>query len=133
MEGNKVVASGNVVVVKDNVRMTCDRLEFSRDQQVGIAEGNVILNMSTGELRGDKMTYNFKEMYGEFAGAKFFSDPFYGQGKSIEKLGENHMRINQGYITTCDLEKPHFRMSSKKTDIRLIAFVSFENHLLFVF
>ena len=117
MEGSKVIATGNVVVVKDDITLTCDRLEFLRDQQIGIAEGHVILHASNGEMRGEKMTYNFKDMNGEFAGASFFSDPFFGRGETMEKLGENHMRINKGYLTTCDLDKPHFRMSSKKTDI----------------
>jgi lipopolysaccharide export system protein LptA len=39
---SKVVASGNVIVQRGGVTLSCDRLEFDRSQNVGIAEGHVV-------------------------------------------------------------------------------------------
>lgn len=114
---NKVIATGNVVVKRSDVTLTCDRLEFDRSQNIGIAEGNVVLERKEGRLTGDKMFYNFTTMKGDFIEAKIASKPFYGSGKKITKEGENHIVLRDGYITTCDLDHPHFRLKAPKVDI----------------
>ncbi|MCB9771406.1 MAG: LPS assembly protein LptD [Candidatus Omnitrophica bacterium] len=114
---NKVIATGNVVVKRSDVTLTCDRLEFDRSQNIGIAEGNVVLERKEGRLTGDKMFYNFTTMKGDFIEAKITFKPFYGSGKQITKVGENHIVLRDGYITTCDLDHPHFRLKAPKVDV----------------
>lgn len=117
MEENKVIAQGNVSVKKQDVTLLCDRLEFFRATKFAVAEGHVVLIRSEGRLAGDKMHFNFGTMTGDFVSAKIYAKPFFGVGEKIEKVGENHMRMEQGYLTTCDHDKPHFRMKTKKVDI----------------
>lgn len=115
---SKVVASGNVVVKRTGVTLYCDRLEFDRTQNVGVAEGNVVLVRGDGgRLTGDRMIYNFTTMKGDFVQAKITSKPFYGAGEKISKDAENHIHLQNGYITTCDHDKPHFRFKAPKVDI----------------
>ncbi len=114
---SKVIATGNVVVKRTGVTLYCDRLEFDRSQNVGIAEGNVVLIREDSRLTGEKLIYNFVTLKGEFIDAKVTSKPFYGAGKKITKEGPNHIILQDGYITTCDLDHPHFRLKSRKVDI----------------
>jgi len=114
----KVVATGNVVVKRAGVTLTCDRMEFDRSQNVGVAEGNVVLTREDGgRLTGDKMIYNFNTLKGDFVQAKIKSVPFYGAGEKISKDANNHIHLQNGYITTCDHDKPHFRFKSPTVDI----------------
>jgi len=120
IDGNKITAQGNVVVINKDMDLTCDRIEFSRDTNMAYATGNVRLVMKKGdssEMVGEKLTFNFKTMEGSFDGAKIYAKPYYGYGKKVFKVGENHMRMEDDYITTCDLDKPHYRLASKKMDI----------------
>jgi len=120
MDGNKVIATGNVVVITKDMTLTCDQIEFSRDTNLAYATGNVRLVMKKGgasEMSGEKLTFNFKTMEGSFDGAKIYADPYYGYGGKVSKVGENQMRMEDNYITTCDLDKPHYRLTSKKMDI----------------
>lgn len=114
---NKVIASGNVSVQRDGVTLYCDRLEFNRLNNTGIAQGNVVVVREGSRLTGDRMFYDFKTMKGEFLDAKITAKPFYGSAKKITKEGEKHIILQDGYITTCDHDKPHFRLRAPKVDI----------------
>ncbi len=114
---SKVIASGNVIVRRLGVTLTADRLEFDRAQNVGIAQGHVVLLRGLSRLTGDRLVYNFSTMKGDFIDAKITSKPYYGAGKKILKEGENHVILYDGYITTCDLDHPHFKLLAKKVDI----------------
>lgn len=158
MEGSKMIASGNVSIVKGNTKLTADKVEFSRDSGIAMADGHVVLTMPQGVIRGDKFTYDFNKMTGDFSQAKIaikiqedqegttakpsteasaepekvspapasqgligssmgIHDNMYGAGESVKKVGEDHIVMEKGYLTSCDLEKPHFRLSSKKLDV----------------
>jgi len=114
---NKVIATGNVIVKRQGVTLYCDRIEFDRAKNIGIAEGNVVLEREGSRLTGDKMLYNFDTMKGDFVDARITSKPFYGGGKKIDKVGDNHIILHNGYITTCDLDEPHFKLRAPKVDI----------------
>ncbi len=116
-ETNKVIAKGNVVIIKGNVKLTCDKVEFAKDTSLASAEGHVVLSSPQGTISGDKMVYNFDKMTGDFMGARLDSDPYYGAAQKMSKLGENHIQMSNGYLTTCDHDKPHFRFLSSKLDI----------------
>ncbi len=113
----KVTATGNVVVKRDGVTLSCDFLEFDRSQNIGIAQGHVVLLRDGSRLTGEKLIYNFTTMKGDFVEAFVTSKPFYGAGRKISKEGENHIILTDGYITTCDLDHPHFKLRSRKVDI----------------
>ncbi len=114
---NKMIATGHVVVTKGDTRLTCDRVEFSKDTKVTVADGHVVLTTPQGRIWGDHMRYNFDTMSGEFMEARIFADPYYGAGQQVAKIDANHIQMTRGYLTTCDLDKPHFRLLSKKLDV----------------
>lgn len=114
---NKMIATGHVVMTKGDTRLTCDRVEFFRDTKMTVADGHVVLSTPTGKISGDHLTYNFDKMSGEFMGAKIFADPYYGAGQKVSKIDEHRIQMARGYLTTCDLDKPHFRLFSKKVDV----------------
>ncbi|MCK5215073.1 MAG: LPS-assembly protein LptD [Candidatus Omnitrophica bacterium] len=117
MEENKVIAKGNVEIVKQDVILKCDRLEFYRETKIAIAEGNVVLIRGKEKINGDRLKYNFETMQGDFEETQIAADPFFGIGEKIIKVSDNHLRMEKGRLTTCDLDKPHFAFAAKKIDI----------------
>ncbi|MFA5088137.1 MAG: LPS assembly protein LptD [Candidatus Omnitrophota bacterium] len=117
IEQNKVYAKGNVSISRNETKLTCEELEFSRDTKIAVATGHVVLTMAQGTISGDKMTFNFDNMTGEFMGAKIYSNPYYGAGQSMSKVADNHIQMRKAYLTSCDLDDPHYRLSASKMDI----------------
>lgn len=117
VDNNTVVAEGNVIIKKGSMTLACDRATFSKEKSIAEAEGHVVLSSPQGSIGGDKMIFDFKNMSGTLNDARIIADPYYGAGESIAKVGDNHMQMKSGYITTCDLDKPHYKIHSKKIDI----------------
>ncbi len=118
VDGNRVIAAGNVMILYKDVTLTCDRVEFARDTGTAHAQGNVRLIKGGGsEISGGEMTFNFEKMTGDFAPASIFANPYYGRGEQVTKLDADHIFMKNGYITTCDHDHPHFFMRSRTLDI----------------
>jgi LPS-assembly protein len=117
MKENKVVAKGHVSVQRQEVTLLCDQMEYYHDTKLAIAQGNVVLIRNKERLTGDRMEFNFETMSGDFTGVKVSTQPYFGTGTKIARLADGHLSIEQGAITTCDLDKPHYRLLSKKIDI----------------
>lgn len=47
------------------------------------------------------------------------STPFFFTGKVVDKMGPDHYRVNQGFVTSCQLPKPKWQMDSKTADIEV--------------
>ncbi|OGX31326.1 MAG: hypothetical protein A2787_02165 [Omnitrophica WOR_2 bacterium RIFCSPHIGHO2_01_FULL_48_9] len=114
---NKVYAYGNVIAMRKGTTLKCDKLEYSRDDKKALAEGNVMLISENGTIAGDKMLVDMETMRGELDLAKIYSYPFYGKGRKMAKIGDNQIRMERGYLTTCDHDQPHFRFASKYYDV----------------
>jgi LPS-assembly protein len=46
-----------------------------------------------------------------------YMDPYSIQGRKLDKISENYMTVDEGYLTTCDLDEPHFRFGAHRMDI----------------
>jgi len=114
---NKVLAEGNVSVKKEDVTLFCDSMEFSNQSNIAYAEGHVVLVRGNQRLTGDSLEFNFLTMKGDFAKTRIAAQPFYGAGEKVTRIDENHMVLDRGFITTCDLDDPHFRFVARKVDI----------------
>ncbi len=112
-----VVATGNVSIRKEDAVLTCDRVEFDRDTEIAHAVGNVVLRRGSEQVQGESLVFNFKTMQGDFERPLFTAAPFYGAGESVEKIGENHFRIDRGYISTCDFDEPQSRITAERIDV----------------
>lgn len=114
---SKVVIDGNVVITKGDIKLRCDHVEYFNLTKNAFATGNVILSMSNGEIRGKQLAFNFGEMSGELQEAKILSNPYYGQTEVMTKVNKDKIKMTRGYITTCDLDKPHYKMYAKDIDV----------------
>jgi LPS-assembly protein len=110
----KVIGIGNVSIDYEGTRLTCDRIAVFTDTKDVGAEGNVVIKSPTGEVRGEKVKYNFQTKKGEILKVKVRSGEWHGGGEKAELLTDGSVNVQDGYITSCDLEKPHYKISSKK-------------------
>ena len=47
------------------------------------------------------------------------STPFFFTGKVVDKLGPDHYKVNQGYITSCQLPKPKWQFNSQAAYVEM--------------
>ena len=114
---NKAHAVGNVVVTSKDQQLFCDKLDLDRAVNEAVAEGNVFLDTPQENVVAEGLTYNFNDRTGEFRNATVYISPYQIKGQKIEKISEDHMAMDEGYMTTCDLDEPHYRIGAHRMDI----------------
>jgi hypothetical protein len=115
-EKKEVTASGNVVVICNETRLTCQKLTVNTDTKEARAEGNVRIEEAGGIIEGTSATYNFQTKSGVITDAGFESNPFFGKADKIEKVNDTEFIAEKGYATTCNFDHPHFKLKAKKVD-----------------
>ncbi len=111
--------------------------EATYDSTTGIlkAKGHVVFDSSVhnAHLVGTRATYDISRDTGTFydvtgsTGMRVknrtmfltSSTPFFFTGKVVDKLGPDHYRVHQGYVTSCQLPQPKWKLDSKTADVEV--------------
>ncbi|MFH1848180.1 MAG: LPS assembly protein LptD [Candidatus Omnitrophota bacterium] len=115
----KVVGTGKVLVTYKDIKMTCDKVTAFLEEKEAIAEGNVVVTKGGDILQGEKVIYDFQEETGTIVNGFVKSGPWYAGSSEIKKVSRDEVDIEKGYLTTCDLEKPHYRIQARQIKVFL--------------
>ncbi len=116
-EENVVVIEGNAVVIYTGSKLTADKIIYNNVTNDARAQGNVRLVFESGILTGENVVYNFVSKVGYVQNANLYADPFFLQAPIIDKIDDNEFGMKRGYFTTCNHDKVHWRIKSKKIDV----------------
>ncbi len=116
-EQKRVIGSGSISVTYQDVVLTCDKITVYLDTREAIAEGNVKITQGDSYFTGEKINYNFDTKLGTAVKGYVNSAPFYGKAEEIDKVADKQVNLKHGYVTTCDLEKPHYRVEARQVRI----------------
>ena len=111
------VARGHVHVVFSDGVMTCEKATLFTDTKDIYAEGRVHLARGNEVFRGELVQYNTQTKKGRFLDATASNPPWHQHGRVIEHVAEGVLRLTPGYLTSCDLEPPHFRFQGRSSTV----------------
>ncbi|MFH1798327.1 MAG: LPS assembly protein LptD [Candidatus Omnitrophota bacterium] len=114
---NKISAEGNVSIDYDDVKVTCDKIELNTVSRKALCEGSVIIVHPEGVIMGDRVWFDFIAKKGGAVGGEVEAFPWFGKASQVDKAGVNEYILKDGYATTCDLDKPHYRIKAKELRI----------------
>lgn len=127
-----VSGTGNVSITYKEIRLTCDAIVVNVEKKEGVAEGNVTLYQEGNTFSADTVVYDFAAKKGELLNGAMKMPPWYGKAEIIKKTGEKLYKLNHSYVTTCDLEKPHYRIEAKTIKVYLDEKVTIWNAFFFI-
>ncbi len=128
----KIVGEGNVIIDYKEDKLTCDKIIIYTETKDAICEGNVRFYQDKSMFYGDRFSYNFTTKKGTILKAKARSIPVYGKGQTVDKVQARRFTIKRGYVTTCDYEKPHYRIQGREIEILLEDKIVIRKALVFV-
>ena len=79
--------------------------------------GKPIFSEGNQSYETDKITYNFDSRKARIKGIVTQLDDAYMQGEDVKKNEEDELFISHAMYTTCNLEEPHFHISSGKIKV----------------
>jgi len=117
-EDGRIIAEGNVSITYGDIVLRCDKIEVNTVSRKALCEGNVRIEQPDGVLTGERIRYDFAKEEGEIIGGEVKAFPWFGRAEETGKVGENEYLLRNGYVTTCDLDVPHYRI--KAAEIRIV-------------
>lgn len=114
----KVIGYGNVSIKYNDIVLTCERIEVDITTHEAVAEGNVTITQNNAYFIGDKINYNFDTRSAAVDYGYVNANPFFGRAENMDKAaGKDEFSLMNGSMTTCDLDRPHYRIKAERIRI----------------
>ena len=113
-EEKSIKAEGNVTIEYKDVKIEADEAYVDTKGKTVHLKGNVRIDRDGSIIKAEEIEYNLEDFTGEVkevTGIEY--PPFYGKVESAQKISDSKYKFSNGYITTSDLDKPHYRLSAK--------------------
>jgi LPS-assembly protein len=117
---DQYTARGNVKISKAHKQLTADFIRFDHKTMHAYAQGNVVLTVGPDILSGSSLEIDLDKQVGSIEDAHLFlkENNFHIRGHKIQKTGENTYHIDEATLTTCDGDKPDWRIAGKDIKIK---------------
>jgi LPS-assembly protein len=117
---DQYTARGNVKISKADKQLTADFIRFDHKTMHAYAQGNVVLTVGQDILSGSSLEIDLEKQVGSVENAYLFlkENNFHITAHKIQKTGENTYRIDEATFTTCDGDKPDWKISGKDIKIK---------------
>lgn len=128
------IARKGVSIARGNKQISADFVRFDRLNMRAFAEGNVVMRTGEDVLTGTRIEIDLKDETGVvYDGSIFFQQShFYIKGEEIRKVGENDYLARKASLTSCDGEKPDWKITAQKLDITVEGYGTLANGALWV-
>ena len=113
----KVVGTGDVVIKYKDLTLTSDKVTVWTDSYAVLAEGNVTFAQGDNIFKGETMEYNFKDSTGSIVDFAGRAEEWYVKGKEALRVSEEKFVVRKSYLTTCDHEVPHWKISADRVEV----------------
>jgi LPS-assembly protein len=145
LTGNVYKLSRAVELTQPDMKFYADYVEYYGDTNRLIATGNVLVIQKDHQIAADRADFNAKTKLGTFYNARGFAAmgpqtdvaafgtmkpdvQFYGE--TLEKTGEDTYIISHGGFTTCTQADPRWTMTSGSAKLRIDHYAFLKNMLL---
>lgn len=126
---DQYVAKGNAVITKKGRKLTADFVRFNYNTMEVLAVGHVIMTAGEDVLIGERMEMDLEAEIGTIYNGTVFlkENHFYIKGNKIKKLGENSYFVDKASLTSCDGERPAWKVTGRNLKVTLEGY-GFVNH-----
>jgi LPS-assembly protein len=116
-------AHGQVEVSREDLSLKADHARLNMATKELVAWGNVLLREGEDVIECQRLEVNLDTRLGRIHQARLYlkDQNFHITGQEVMKLGENHYRIREGSLTTCDAKRPPWKFSVKDLEVKDMA------------
>jgi len=115
------IGKGNVVITKGDKTLTADFVRFDQKTMKVYAKGHVIMTAGEDTLTGTSMEMNLEAETGTIYNGTIFikANHFYIKGDKIQKIGKDSYAVDKASITTCDGDKPAWKITGRNLKVTI--------------
>ncbi len=101
------------VKTSEGTELWADTIKYWRWARVVEASGGFVLKTTESKITGQYLKYNLDRQTGVATRSRTFVEKGWIVGDTVYKVSENSIFTDNGYFTTCDLPRPHYRFVSR--------------------
>ena len=133
-KANVYVARGHVELSKADKKLSADYIRFDRNTNRAYAYGDVVLVSGEDIVKGSAINIDLDEQVGSIQEGYVYlkENNFHIVSDSIRKTGEVTYEANNATITSCDGEKPDWKISAKEIEVAIEGYGTAENATVYV-
>lgn len=126
------IASGNVSITKNDIKISADFVRFNYKTMKVDASGHVLLTSKEEFLTGSSLEFDLETKTGIIYNGTIFlkENHFYIRGDLIKKVGEHTYTADKASISTCDGDKPAWKITGRNLKITIEGY-GFVKHAAF--
>lgn len=109
-----VLVKGNVNLKYQDVVITCDKATYNVNTNIANVNGNVKIVRDDATVYGENIIYNFSTQNVKMVDMRMISPPIYGHAEDADRDADDKYILKNGYVTTCNLEHPHYKLMAKQ-------------------
>ena len=116
-------AHGQVEVSRGDLSLKADHAQLNNGTKELVAWGNVLLREGEDVIECQRLEVNVETRLGKIYQARLYlkDQNFHITGREAEKIGENHYRLRDGSLTTCDAKRPPWKFTVKEIEVKEMA------------
>jgi LPS-assembly protein len=121
-------AEGNVRIVYGNKTITGDTAVYNQDTGDGVVDGNARFTDPKTLISADIAQFNSITTLGTLY--RFYADfesQYFIRGSRIERLGEDHYKAEDCFLTTCAQQYPDWEFSAGDADVTIEGYAFLKN------
>jgi lipopolysaccharide assembly outer membrane protein LptD (OstA) len=115
--GKKLRFTGNVIITTDTAEFACDEAVLDLENNTVRALGNVTMTREDGVFWADEATFDIESETGELTNCRGSFVPWLFVAPLLKRTGTTTGEIEDGYLTTCNLDRPHYRIAARRMEI----------------
>jgi LPS-assembly protein len=118
-ETDQLMAHGNVVIEKKDIKLIADEIRYDRVTKTAYAEGNVRMTIGEDLMVGDRLEMNLEGETGALHDGTLFikKSNLHIKADKIQKTGARTYVADRVQITSCDGDAPVWDITGKKLDV----------------
>lgn len=116
-EEGKMAAKGNVEIKSEAEQLFCEDITYDSNANIAFIKGDAKIIRDDSVIYGRDVVYDFTTHNATMEDIRVQNPPFYGISTHGSKIEAEKYVLDRGYMTTCDLDNPHYRMTSKEITI----------------
>ena len=109
------------MITKEDKKLTADFIRFDQKAMKVYAKGHVVMTARQDTLTGTSMEMNLEAETGTVYNGTIFmkENHFYIKGDTIQKIGKDSYAVDKASITTCDGEKPAWKITGRNLKVTI--------------
>ncbi|MDD5081048.1 MAG: LptA/OstA family protein [Candidatus Omnitrophica bacterium] len=113
----QIVATGNVIISQNELSLHCQEAIYDSAANKAYIEGDVEVHRGEDVSYGKNVVYDFSKKAAVVTDTRVYASPFFGKADEVQTGDDGSIVLHKGYVTTCDLDEPHYKLEAKKITI----------------